>query len=144
MKRIYVAGASSEIGLVIEVMRSLREGGFEITYDWTDAVAKFGSAGAELSEEDRRAQANKAINGVLNADILWLLVPDRAVTFGAWIEYGAALAQRGQPTPSRSFYEGDSPFVIISCGAGCIFALLADKRFETHEAALAWLLGGMP
>lgn len=146
MKRIYVAGASAEIGLIIEVTRSLREAGWTITYDWTEAVSAFGSAGEELTNEAKESFARKDLMGVAEADVFWMLAPQNR-SVGAWIELGSALTWRAMRAAlldagvdlQINCVPSDPVVVVVSGATDSIFALLADKRFATHDEALAWL-----
>jgi len=134
LKKIYVAGASSELDMIRYVMKKLQDSGnLEITYDWTIPVAKFGSEGKELTSAERREYAAKDLAGVGGADYFWLLVPGNK-SVGAWVELGAAISnRRSPPTYNR-------PVIVVSGDLSSIFTELADKRFTTHEEALTWLL----
>lgn len=132
MKKIYVAGASAELAMIQGFMAKLRASDkFSVTYDWTVDVAKHGSTGEGLTREERRGHAAKDIEGVREADLFWMLVPSgRGV--GAWVELGAAII--------RSHDCDVKPGIVVSGDLSCIFTELADKRFATHDEALAWLL----
>lgn len=136
MKTIYVAGASAELDLVRGYIARLRDAGHEITFDWTGEVAQWGSSAAALTEEQRRGLAKKDIDAIMAAEVFWLLVPS-AVTQGAWIELGVALTRARLRGVEEVGFVGP---VVVSGSDACIFTLLADKRFETHDEALAFLV----
>lgn len=142
MKRIYVAGASAEIDIVRGYMAQLTANGWQITYDWTQAVSKFGSAGEALTDEAKRELALKDLGGVYAAHVFWMLVPQN-LSVGAWIELGAAITHRDDPDRHDYPYKDCTPRIVVSGTTDSIFALLADKRFATHDEALEWLIGGM-
>lgn len=115
--KVYVAGSSSERVVVAEVIEQLEVAGIAVTYDWTK------SPGWErpLSTEEKIEQAQRDLDAVAEADVLWLRLGEKSE--GAHVELGYALAfgklviVSGSVTPER------------------IFPLLADRCFTTHDAA---------
>jgi hypothetical protein len=139
-KDIYVAGASAQIDLIEAFIARLREAGWEITFDWTEKVREVGNASPD-DPTIRRAAALADLDGVRRAYVLWLVQPDATSTStGAWVELGAAQERR---TLSLKYPDaGFDPVLIVVSGSSrkCIFSDLADRRFESHEDALEFLL----
>lgn len=127
--RVYVAGASAELERARSAMRDLRGYGCEITFDWTQAVEKFGSLGAVLSEEEKAQCARNDLDGVRAAEVVLFLTPeDKALTLGMWVELGAALALGKTLVltgPSRN---------------ATIFCNLSPHRFVTDRAGVLWVM----
>jgi hypothetical protein len=132
LKKIYVAGASAEVDLIAQYITKLEAAGYSITLNWTKSVLAYRAAGiteAALRGVEQLHYASQDLIGVYDADFVWLLAPAQSNTsVGAWVELGAAYA-RGIP-------------VLVSHDLGqSIFTSLAFRSFETHDAALAWLVG---
>lgn len=140
-KRIYVAGASSELDVVRGYIKQLNVAGWNITYDWTEGILIEGTANAGLTEDKRVRYADLDLSGVEDADVFWLVTPTTGGA-GCFVELGAALALKRIPIVNAD--KKSRPLVVVS-GAyeRSIFTSLADKRFATHEEALKWLVGGM-
>jgi hypothetical protein len=100
-----------------------------------------GSGGDSLlTDADRRKYAQADLDGVLAADIVWLLAANDRGACGSWVELGAALAAKTRfaMVPSSA----KPPHIVVS-GPKCkrtIFTELADVLFETDEAALAYVI----
>jgi hypothetical protein len=131
MTSIYVAGASSEMATCQFWMRKLENAGLTITHDWCAAIEKVGSANpAEATLVELLKYAELDRDGILNADVFWLLVPDGHST-GSWTELGLALY-------SRTVFQ--RPRIIVSGNwRRNIFCALADRRLDTHENAFEWI-----
>lgn len=125
---LYIAGASKEIALIDGYVADMRRAGFLIAHDWCAVVRAVGSANDVVSmkhsEMVRHAQCD--LHAVRTCDIFWLIYPE-APSVGCWVELGAALATKRQPTTIISGNRGES-----------IFTSLVDHAYETHaEAAKA-------
>ena len=100
-----------------------------------------GSGGdSQLSDADRIKYAQADLDGVLQADIVWLLAANDKGACGSWVELGAAQSAR-QLRVALGF--GPSPIIFVSGPKNkrTIFTELADKLFETDEEALAYIVG---
>jgi hypothetical protein len=91
---IYVAACREDVQLVREFQAKLREHGYTITHDWTDAVlaeAAKNRSDTDIPRAELREYAESDLySGVLDADCFWLLAPAKGGT-GCWIELGSAL-----------------------------------------------------
>ncbi|HXB28094.1 MAG TPA: hypothetical protein VNV25_25415 [Gemmatimonadaceae bacterium] len=100
-----------------------------------------GSGGDSLlTDADRRKYAQADLDGVLAADIVWLLAANDRGACGSWVELGAALVARQMRAGEDG---GPWPLIVVS-GPKCkwtIFTELADRLFETDEEALAYVVG---
>jgi hypothetical protein len=88
---------------------------------------------SKLTPEQRRTFAREDLDGVLSADVLWLLAANEKGACGSWVELGVAF---GRPL---------WPIVLVS-GPKCrrtIFTELATM-FDTDEEALAHVLAMKP
>jgi hypothetical protein len=125
---IYVAGASREVEHVRSLMNLIAPW-FRITHDWTEQVMKARASGksdTDFSVGERRAYARSDLDGVFEADFLWLIAPEVGTT-GAWVELGAALAY------------GKTIVVSGPQLSKTIFSELATFRCKTHEEAVELL-----
>lgn len=127
--RVYVAGASAEVDMVATFIGRLREAGVVITYDWTADVLTSRARGVrdeDLTPGVRQACATADLQGVAQADVMWLLTPANAST-GAWTELGFAI---GTGTP------------LIISGEQARRSIFTEGRHcvATHEDALRHLL----
>jgi hypothetical protein len=111
-----------------------------------DSFIGIGSGGdSQLSNDDRRKYAQADLDGVLTADVFWLLAANDKGACGSWVELGAALSRREwnslsacdccPPGPS-------SPTIIVSGPkmGRTIFTELADLCCSTDEEALEHIL----
>lgn len=89
--RIYIAGASSEPERVRRWMNAARAQGWYLTLDWLALVDAQGTANAGMCDEDRESAAAADWRAVREADVIWVLAPERA-SIGAWVELGMAIA----------------------------------------------------
>jgi nucleoside 2-deoxyribosyltransferase len=119
VRSIYVAGASDEIETCRAWMARLREAGLRVTSTWPEKIAAEKTPDAGLSIIMRRRYALGDFAEVDQADILWLIVPTRPHSKGAWIELGYAIAQ-------------GTHIVISGASRGCIFASMADVLCESY------------
>ncbi len=133
---VYVAGSSSELERAERVIGALRDGGVEITHDWTRGVRDARERGivddASLSPGEAYAAAREDHDAVRRSDAFLLLAPTTP-TRGAWVELGLALASVPGAVVVSGAASGDS-----------IFTRLADRIFHTDDAAVAWLTEGRP
>ena len=130
--KIYVAGAYTERHVRAGMwIARLRASNIEVTHDWPVVCDAQTKPDWELTAEARARFATEDLAGVEAADAVWLLIP-ATVSCGAWIELGYALAGRK--------YVGRPRAVIVSGNwKQSIFAELATERFESDEAAFAYL-----
>lgn len=153
-KRIYVAGASAQIELIECLLAKLIEAGWIITVDWCAAVRAAGNVASPEDPATRRSAALLDLEGVATADVLWLVQPEGSSTStGAWVELGFALALRMNATTVRALHLDGSlaksleyttrsglPVIVVSgTSRKCIFADLADYRFQSHDDALDYI-----
>jgi hypothetical protein len=90
---------------------------------------------ATLSSEERRAHAIDDLQGVLTADIFWLLAPDSKQGCGCWTELGAAVS-------ARWLRNAAWPHIVVSGSKRdrSIFTELAERRFDRDGDALTWIV----
>ena len=104
-----------------------------------------GSGGdSQLSDADRIKYAQADLDGVLQADIVWLLAANDKGACGSWVELGAALAMREirrALVPAGLSVAG--PHIVVSGPKWkrTIFTQLADRWDEDDEEALAYIVG---
>lgn len=130
--RIYVAGPSSRRASIAVLLVTLRAHGAVITFDWTARM--MADQGRELTEADRKDIATLCRFGVADADVFWLLL-DADKSEGAHAELGMAIIARD--------LVGSGITIVVSgpCGGTRVFPFEADRRFDDHESALAFVLG---
>lgn len=153
LKRIYRAGASSDIVRAESDIAKLKVAGWTITFDWTVAVR---DAGGNASPDDvkvRRDAALADLDGVATAEVLWLAQPDASSTStGAWVELGAAITRRDiyraleRKHPGQCWSVPLQDMVVVASGSSkkCIFSDLADYRFVSHDDALEFIMKELP
>jgi hypothetical protein len=149
------------------MISKVREAGLIVTCDWTQAEGNVCSCGhrkivhrnsrdgctgciclwfngvgpasdSSLSDADRRKYAQADLDGVLSADVVWLLAANDKGACGSWVELGAALAAR----ELREQRVGVRTMRIVVSGhknKRTIFTELADALFETDEEALQYV-----
>lgn len=123
--KVYVAASSTEYLRARKAMVALTSLGATIAADWTPAVEAHGSGGG-----NRKANAAADMAGVLAADVLLALLPDRCThSPGMWIEVGAALA-----TGKRVILAGQ-PSDPLS-----IFVELAEEHFPDDATAIVFIV----
>jgi nucleoside 2-deoxyribosyltransferase len=110
MPKIYVASSLLNKENVSELYRFLIENGHEITYDWT-------THGRVICPDELISIARKEFDGVVDADLLLMLMPARN---GSHVEFGVALAL-GKPIiiltanclyEDKSFYHLDNVHIV--------------------------------
>jgi nucleoside 2-deoxyribosyltransferase len=126
--KVYVAGASAERGEVSKYMQLLRDAGITVTLDWVAIIdgEDGGVSNEGLSTERRRELAKADLQGVADADIVWLIVPNN-FSAGAWVELGYAFGL-GKSVIASGNYERS------------IFTSHCVVEFRSHDDALAWLI----
>lgn len=134
--KLYIAGASREPERVRAAMEAAKALGHEITVDWLREIEQAGAANEGLTTAQRVYYANRDLEGVDEADLVWLLAPAGTGSAGAWVELGYALGLRSDRTMLRPLWQ-----VIVSGSQQdrCIFTDLADKRFREDQEALDYL-----
>lgn len=119
--RVYVAASSKELERAKWAMAQVRALGHDITHDWVRCVEQEGEANpaaATLSQCQKWAWDD--LEGVSNADVVWVLMPDQD-GFGAGVELGYALS---------------NPYMRIICSGPTrrsIFSALADNCFPNDS-----------
>ena len=92
--KIYVAGAVREVERVRKVISYLRSLGHEITFDWTVGLEAQTTPESEMPDEYARKLAWRCLDGVDDADVVVVCVPEHLPTRGTWVELGYAVAQK--------------------------------------------------
>ena len=105
-----------------------------------------GSGGdSQLTDADRIKYAQADLDGVLQADIVWLLAANDKGACGSWVELGAALALRANARALQRTKSGVGivPHIVVSGPKWkrTIFTQLADRWDEDDELALAYVVG---
>jgi hypothetical protein len=132
--KIYLAGASLERHEISKYIKTLKDVGAAITFDWTAAIeADGGKANEGLVWDRRRELAKQALDAVRAADVVWLLLPTTS-TIGAWVELGAAFAFRHERLSKDT---SGKPYILVSGVSPdrTIFTSLSDFTYDTHEEA---------
>lgn len=113
--RIYVAAASAEIERAERMIARLRAAGHTITVDWPAAIrAMAGVANEGLTQEQRREAARDDYEGVISAERVVILVPEKPiVTQGAWWEGGIADALRIQIIAAGRFEDRQKNIFLV-------------------------------
>lgn len=138
--KVYLAASSRDLTLVQYWMDACEAaGGITISYNWIPDVER-AVRGASVSDETMREVAQRDAEGVRTADVVWVLCTERP-TAGAWWELGYACGLWSTSTETLASL-GRAPVVIVSGEyRRCIFTVLDSiQRFDTHEAAFAWLV----
>jgi hypothetical protein len=130
--KIYVAGGSSELDLVEGYMMRLRKAGYQITDDWPTLVRKVGASNPrDASDADKFSWSGANLRGILNADLVWVILPV-VPSFGCAFEFGYARGlARNRLRPQVVIVSGD--------WRATIFSVQANRLFETHDHALGYL-----
>lgn len=126
---VYVCAASRELERVVTVVKALERSGLvRLTFPWWEDVAAWGvGRDHELTDEQRLQHARTDIDGVLAAEIVWVLWPE-APSSGVPFEFGVA------------YCAGIHTVVSGPAGRRCIFTALADQRLDSDENALMEVL----
>jgi hypothetical protein len=122
--------------MIASFVNKVREAGYDVTLDWASArVREIAEAGGRVTDalhspEERRRIADAERLAVRSADIIWLLMPQRA-SFGAGYEFGFSegkVAHRlvSGPWENSLFTEGTEESPI--------------RKFRTHDDAMDWLV----
>lgn len=141
---IYVAAASSELERAKAIMKRLRDAGFTVTSTWVETITNVGDANPmHASQEDRAKWSMDDLNQVMDAQVLWLLIPPRGVsTDGANVELGFALAMQAMAQQAReSGIPAPDRFVVSSGTERSIFTALTN-HYSTDDEAFAAVLEG--
>jgi hypothetical protein len=124
--RIYVAASSEELNRAKGVMERLERLGHTVTKDWVIEVEQVGTANPRDATADQRAAwAQEDLDGVAQADLVWLLMPT-GHSVGAFWEAGYAQAMH-----KRLIVSGDHQ--------RSIFPATAHRCFDTDEEALKYI-----
>jgi len=149
--RVYVAGASAEIGRARGVIAALRARGLEIVHDWPAVIdAHGGRANTGLTDDERAAAAHECWAAACNCDVLLLLVP-HATTVGAWVELGAALTTSALTIASGATDDMRGTIFTAMCAplferAPDSLGVVTDKdrraaQERADDDAIAWIAG---
>ena len=134
MKKIFIAGGSSEAGEVSAAMSLLRPAGFEVMADWPEMQRH---EPKNLAPRDAEKIGLSLINAMLRADIFWLMLP-REKSEGANFEFGFYLG---------AFYRESKGGILVSGDATALgrlypYAMGAKGMlFPEHADALGYLIG---
>lgn len=132
LMKVYVCGGSSELEMVADRMRQLRELGHTITHDWIATIRSVGDANPrQATHKARLAWSSEDLRGIEEADIVWCLLPTKT-SFGCAFEAGYAI--------------GHGQHIIMSGDwRASIFSSQAGACFNEHDHAFEWLkLRGTP
>lgn len=132
--KLYIAGASAELDRARAVRDWARRQADTIQLvgcDWVAAIDRERREGGrqdhQLTLTERERYAQEDLNGVRDAQMVWLLLPPRTVhTVGLWVEFGFAL--RCGAT------------VLASGPDEYLFTALAHQHFVEDDQAMDWLL----
>jgi hypothetical protein len=124
--KIYICGGSSEMDLIADLMKKLRDMGHTITHDWVATIRSVGEANPrDVSHKTRAGWSDDDLRGVSDASLVWVVLPKKT-SFGCAFEAGYAV--------------GMGEHVIMSGDwRATIFSSRAESRFDTHEKALEWI-----
>lgn len=132
MTTVYVAGPSSEIDRCERAIALLRAQNIDVTHDWPRVMRAAGPE-SDLDIATLRGHLLDDINGALDADLLWLLLPSPGrQTIGAWVELGAVLGAAGAR---------DNRIQIVASGPPVPFAMAFAEHFEYDHMALERIVG---
>ena len=126
--KVYIAARSSEIDRAARMIQRVHDHpGLELTHDWVEDMRKEARPDESIPPVDARKYAQADLDGVLSADVLWLLdgAPGGA---GRWFEFGAAVA-------------AGKRIVISGSPTSSIFCALADHHFGEDNDAWWFLVG---
>lgn len=130
---LYLAGASAELRRVRKWADALEKStAVRITHRWFEDAHTWAGRDAEQVAKDAAMHASGCLQGVLDARVLWLLLP-ASLAGGSLVEFGYALAQRKVRPPLR----------IVASGADVrrtIFTSLADEMHELDVHAFQSIL----
>ena len=132
--KFYLAGASAEAAQVKALAEWVRRFGGEITVAWWDSVLASKVHDRYLTEEARVEFAGQDLIGVLDADVLWLVVPEERGV-GAWVEFGFVLGCSASDPAKRH------RIIVSGDWKKSIFTSLAHDKFDAHSDALAFVQG---
>lgn len=118
--------------------RSDLHGGFDCACQNFNGIGAGGDAA--LTDEARRKYALADLQGVLDADVVWLLAANDKGACGSWVELGAALAARQVRKTGGVWQEGPAIVVSGPKNKRTIFTELADRLFESDEEALRYVV----
>lgn len=126
--KAYVAGASSEIERVENVIKQLRDAGITITCTWPEEVRKVGHANPpEASHAQRGSWAKQDLREVDQANALLICLPGKGhSTSGAWTELGFAYAK--------------DKLIIMAGEHHSVFTGLADHHYKRDDHAVEHLI----
>jgi hypothetical protein len=98
-----------------------------------------------LTPKQRKQFALDDLQGVLTADVVWLLAANSQGASGSWVELGAALAAIFVRASMKNITGGElpPPKIVVSGPKWqrTIFTELANKTFSSDEEALECVIG---
>jgi hypothetical protein len=121
--KVYIATSFVQKELAQKWRDALIAKGIKISHDWTVVENPFSDRGElGVPEEMQREWASDDWNGVINADVVWVLAPHTGGC-DCWIEMGAAMMA--------------NRLVIVSEFRRTIFTSMVSlvNYYDTHEAA---------
>jgi hypothetical protein len=124
---VYIAASSADIERAEHWRDRLIAAGVHVNSSWMAGIRAVGAANPrDASPEQRAMWARQCLLEVVEADVLWLLVPSGATSFGACWESGAASV-----SDVRIISSGDT--------LRSIFTALGDE-FSDDDTAFAAVL----
>lgn len=133
MKKIFVAGASSERGEVAAAIAMLRAAGWEVTFDWPELM----KSEPEVKEPRFLEKLGMDLkNGMRRADVFWLLLP-REKSEGANFEFGFYSGYFDRESRGGMLVSGDA-----STNGRLYHWSMGSKgmKFDEHAQALEYLI----
>lgn len=97
VESVYVAASSADIERAQHWTQQLGFAGLKVTSTWIESIADAGGVSnpRNASRDQRRGYSQKNVDAILEAQLLWILVPQPPkTTCGAWWEAGFAHGQR--------------------------------------------------
>jgi hypothetical protein len=129
VKKIYVAGGSSEAKDVAAFIRNLEGYGFECTFNWTNDVLNAKMPERDLPNEKRLELAKADSKACIDAEIVWFIIPEKP-TRGMWTELGIV-----------SVRHENKEIVVSGMWRESIFTAFADQFFDHHYLAFNYIIG---
>lgn len=136
--KIYIAAWSNDVERARRWMHEIAAAGYVITCDWTPEVERFRGLGRPATFEERKVAADMDAEGVLTADIVWVLCPAEGGA-GVHSELGIAIGWNAALTAFGNDVEDPIRIVVSGAHARNVFGTRADHCFDTDEQAFEHL-----